>query len=175
MSECIFCSIIRGKKPATKVYEDNDIAVIMDMKPITQGHMLVLPKVHRELLTEMEDESITAMFTTAKRLGNALRKSKLRCRGINYLLADGAEAGQDVFHVHLHIIPRYGATGSGCTCRHPTRRRRRLKIWRNTLAGYARCWESRFRPAALSVRRRPRVCPFSAAGIPFRLSCRDSS
>lgn len=111
MSECIFCSIIRGKKPATKVYEDNDIAVIMDMKPITQGHMLVLPKVHRELLTEMEDESITAMFTTAKRLGNALRKSKLRCRGINYLLADGAEAGQDVFHVHLHIIPRYRGDG----------------------------------------------------------------
>jgi diadenosine tetraphosphate (Ap4A) HIT family hydrolase len=111
MSECIFCSIVRNKTPATRVYENDDVVVIMDRKPITQGHMLVLPKVHRELLTEMDDESITAMFAVAKVVGNALKKSKLRCRGINYLLADGAEAGQEVFHVHLHIIPRYRGDG----------------------------------------------------------------
>ncbi len=111
MSGCIFCSIIRGKTPAAKVYEDDDILVIMDIKPITQGHLLVLPKVHRELLTEMDDDSIAAMFSTAKKMGNALRKSKLRCKGINYLLADGAEAGQDVFHAHLHVIPRYRGDG----------------------------------------------------------------
>jgi histidine triad (HIT) family protein len=111
MPECIFCSIIRGKKPATKVYEDAAVAVIMDIKPITAGHMLVIPKVHRELLTEMDDDSIKAVFSAAKMVGNALKKSKLRCRGINYLLSDGAEAGQEVFHVHLHVIPRYRGDG----------------------------------------------------------------
>ncbi|MDD5340621.1 MAG: HIT family protein [Candidatus ainarchaeum sp.] len=111
MPECIFCSIIRGKKPATKVYEDDEVAVIMDIKPITAGHMLVIPKVHRELLTEMDDDSIKAVFSAAKKVGNALKKSKLRCRGINYLLADGAEAGQEVFHAHLHVIPRYRGDG----------------------------------------------------------------
>jgi histidine triad (HIT) family protein len=111
MSGCVFCDIIRGKKPSTKVYEDKDVVVIMDIKPITQGHMLIISKVHRELLTEMDDDTITAMFTTAKKMGNALRKSKLRCRAINYLLADGAEAGQEVFHAHLHVIPRYRGDG----------------------------------------------------------------
>jgi histidine triad (HIT) family protein len=111
MSGCTFCSIIRGKLPSTKVYEDKDVVVIMDIKPITQGHMLILSKVHRELLTEMDDDTITAMFTTAKMMGNAVKKSKLRCRGINYLLADGAEAGQEVFHAHLHVIPRYRSDG----------------------------------------------------------------
>jgi histidine triad (HIT) family protein len=111
MSECIFCSIIRGKTPATKVYEDKDVLVFMDMKPITPGHMLVVPKVHRELLTEIDDDSITAIFTTAKKVSNAVKKSKLKCKGVNYLLADGAEAGQEVFHAHLHVIPRYRSDG----------------------------------------------------------------
>lgn len=111
MSECIFCSIIRGKTPGTRVYEDDDVVVIMDIKPITRGHMLVLPKVHRELLTEMNDDSIAAVFSIAKKVGNAVRKSKLACKGINYLLADGAEAGQEVFHAHLHVIPRYRSDG----------------------------------------------------------------
>jgi histidine triad (HIT) family protein len=111
MSGCIFCSIIRGKTAGARVYEDDDIVVIMDIKPITAGHMLVLPKVHKELFTEMDDDSIAAMFSVAKKVGNALKKSKLRCKGINYLIADGAEAGQDVFHVHLHVIPRYRSDG----------------------------------------------------------------
>jgi len=111
MSGCVFCSIIRGKMPSTSVYEDDKVVVIMDIKPITPGHMLVISKVHRELLTEMDDDAIADMFTTAKKVGNALKKSKLRCRAINYILADGAEAGQEVFHAHLHVIPRYRGDG----------------------------------------------------------------
>jgi len=97
--------------PCTRIYEDDKVVAFLDIKPITPGHILVVPKKHSELLTELDDDLIAGMFKTAKKIGLALRKSKLRCRGINYILADGAEAGQEIFHAHLHIIPRYRGDG----------------------------------------------------------------
>lgn len=111
MSGCIFCAIIKGESAAVKVYEDEKTLVIMDRKPITNGHLLVIPKKHAEFLTELDDERVGEMFKVAKKMSLALKKSKLRCKGMNYLLADGAEAGQEVFHVHLHLIPRYRGDG----------------------------------------------------------------
>lgn len=108
---CIFCAIINGEAPAVKVFEDEKILVIMDRKPITIGHVLIMPKRHSEYLTEMNDETLGQMFKMAKKVGIALKSSKLGCKGLNYFLADGAEAGQDVFHVHLHVIPRYRKDG----------------------------------------------------------------
>ena len=108
---CIFCAIIKGQAPAAKVYEDEKMLVIMDKKPITEGHLLIIPKRHSEYLTEMNDDTLGEMFKLAKKVGVALKKSKLGCKAINYFLADGAEAGQEVFHVHLHIIPRYRGDG----------------------------------------------------------------
>jgi diadenosine tetraphosphate (Ap4A) HIT family hydrolase len=110
-SGCIFCAIVKGEAQATKVYEDDHILVIMDTKPITKGHMLVMPKRHSEYLTEMNDELVAEMFKVAKKVALTLKQSKLRVKAINYLLADGVEAGQDVFHAHLHIIPRYRGDG----------------------------------------------------------------
>jgi len=111
MSGCIFCAIIKGESPAVKVYEDDKMVVVMDKKPITTGHMLVIPRKHAELLTELNDDAVGEMFKIAKKMAISLKKSKLRAKGVNYFLADGAEAGQDVFHVHLHIIPRYRGDG----------------------------------------------------------------
>jgi histidine triad (HIT) family protein len=111
MSGCIFCAIVKGESPAVKVYEDDKTLVIMDRKPITNGHLLVIPKKHAEFLTELDDERVAEMFKVAKKMSLALKKSKLRCKGMNYLLADGAEAGQEVFHAHLHLIPRYRGDG----------------------------------------------------------------
>ena len=111
MPECIFCRIARGKSPSTKIYENRNMLVFMDTKPITPGHMLIIPKKHVELLTELDDELVGELFMTAKKIAVALKKSKLKCRGVNYILADGSEAGQDVFHVHLHVIPRYRSDG----------------------------------------------------------------
>ncbi len=85
----------------------------MDFKPITKGHVLIIPKEHVELLTELDDHLVGELFIAAKRVGLALKKSKLNCRGINYILADGTEAGQEIFHVHLHIVPRYRGDGFG--------------------------------------------------------------
>jgi histidine triad (HIT) family protein len=111
MSECVFCSIIRGKTQATTVYEDEHVVAVMDIKPINSGHVLVVPKKHAELLTDLEDNIAGELFITAKKIATALKKSKLRCKAVNYFMADGAEAGQDVFHAHLHIIPRYRSDG----------------------------------------------------------------
>ncbi|HSB46454.1 MAG TPA: HIT family protein [Candidatus Bilamarchaeum sp.] len=113
MSECIFCKIVRGTAPAVKVYENEEVLVFMDKQPITRGHMLVIPKTHVELLTEADDQVTSEMFKAAKRMAVALRKSKLGSRAVNYLVADGAEAGQEVFHVHIHVIPRYRGDGFG--------------------------------------------------------------
>ncbi|MFH0737609.1 MAG: HIT family protein [Candidatus Micrarchaeota archaeon] len=113
MPECIFCMIIRGKKAVTKLFENEDIIAFMDNKPITKGHVLLIPRRHSELLTELDDNIAGQMMIAAKKVGMALKKSKLNCRGINYILSDGAEAGQDIFHVHMHIIPRYRGDGFG--------------------------------------------------------------
>jgi histidine triad (HIT) family protein len=108
---CIFCDIIKGRAPAVKIFEDDKILIIMDKQPITEGHLLVMPKRHSDSLTETNDDVLGEMFRSAKKAGIALKASKLRCKGINYFLADGVEAGQDVFHVHLHVIPRYRKDG----------------------------------------------------------------
>jgi histidine triad (HIT) family protein len=113
MPECIFCNIVRGKRPSTKLIETEDIIAFMDNKPITKGHVLLIPKRHTELLTELDDNIAGQMLIVAKRIGKALKKSKLNCRGINFILSDGAEAGQDIFHVHMHVIPRYRGDGFG--------------------------------------------------------------
>ncbi len=113
MPECIFCLIAGGRLPSVKLYEDEDIVAFMDIKPITQGHALVIPKRHVELLTELDDQLAGKMIAAVKKVGNALKRSKLNCRGINYIASDGAEAGQEIFHVHMHVIPRYRGDGFG--------------------------------------------------------------
>jgi len=111
MTECIFCSIIRGQSKATKVYEDENVVAIMDIKPITRGHVLVIPKRHAELLTELDPHLAGEMMIAARLMGKALKNSKFDIKGVNYLMSDGAAAGQEVFHVHLHVIPRYRNDG----------------------------------------------------------------
>jgi len=113
MPECIFCRIVRGSLPSTKLFEDDNMIAFMDFKPITKGHVLIIPKRHAELLTELDDKLAGEMLILAKKIGIALKKSKLNCRGINYIMADGAEAGQEIFHVHMHVLPRYRGDGFG--------------------------------------------------------------
>ncbi|MCI0504140.1 HIT domain-containing protein [Candidatus Micrarchaeota archaeon] len=113
MPECIFCRIARGAQACTKVYEDDSVLAFMDFKPITKGHILIISKKHAELLTELDDNQAADMIVVAKKVGLALKKSKLNCHAINYILSDGAEAGQNIFHAHMHVIPRYRGDGFG--------------------------------------------------------------
>ncbi len=113
MDDCVFCKIIEGAIPATKVYEDGHVLAFMDIQPVNPGHVLVIPKEHDELVTDMDEEHASALFQAGVKIDAALRKSGLKCEGVNMFIADGKAAGQEVFHVHLHVIPRAEGDGFG--------------------------------------------------------------
>lgn len=108
--ECIFCKIVAGELPATKIFEDDRTLAFMDIAPWTRGHALVIPKAHAADLGEIGEDDLAAVAATAKRI--ALRqKERLGAEGVNLLNAFGAAAWQTVFHFHMHVIPRYGGDG----------------------------------------------------------------
>lgn len=113
MDSCIFCEIIRGKADASTVYEDATCVAYMDIRPVNTGHMLIVPKTHAAFLNDLDEETGAQLFRVAMRLDGALRKSGLRCEGVNLFLADGEAAFQEIFHVHLHVIPRFEGDGFG--------------------------------------------------------------
>jgi histidine triad (HIT) family protein len=113
MDDCIFCKISRDEVPSSKIYEDETLMAFMDIRPINPGHTLIVPKAHAGNMGEVSVETAGEMFKLAKRVHSALFNSDLKPEGINFLLSDGAVAGQEVFHVHLHVIPRYQNDGFG--------------------------------------------------------------
>jgi histidine triad (HIT) family protein len=113
VSDCIFCSIIQGLAAASTVYDDDIAMAFMDIQPVNPGHVLVVPKRHAAFLSELDEATTAHLFVIAKRLAAAVRHSSLRCEGINLFLADGEAAFQDVFHTHVHVIPRFHGDGFG--------------------------------------------------------------
>jgi diadenosine tetraphosphate (Ap4A) HIT family hydrolase len=125
MSEdCIFCSIIAGEAPASTVYDSDRILGFMDINPVTRGHLLVIPKAHSADLADVDPTDVAEMLVAAQQLDVLVRESELAPLGVNLFYADGEAAGQEVFHAHLHVIPRYADDGFGLTVRYgapPTR------------------------------------------------------
>jgi len=111
--DCIFCRIIAGAAPASLIYRDALCVAFMDIQPVNPGHLLIVPFTHAAQLADLNAASAERLMTVAQRLGSALRQSSLRCEGVNLLLADGEAAGQEVFHVHLHVVPRFAGDGFG--------------------------------------------------------------
>ena len=111
--ECGFCRIVAGKAEASFVYRDERVVAFMDTTPVTPGHLLVIPIGHAEYLSDLDPADGARVFEVAQRLAAAIRRSGLRCEGVNFFLADGEQAGQEVRHVHLHIIPRFRGDGFG--------------------------------------------------------------
>ena len=107
VTDCVFCAIVAGTAEASIVYADDDLLAFCDLNPVNPGHLLVIPKTHGTGLAELSPAHGARIFTVAQQLAAALRRTQLRCEGINLFLADGAAAGQDVFHVHLHVVPRF--------------------------------------------------------------------
>jgi diadenosine tetraphosphate (Ap4A) HIT family hydrolase len=103
---CTFCGVVEGSQAGSIVYEDELVVAFLDVMPINRGHTLIVPRRHVAFLSEVEPEDGARMFLVAQKVGRALRASTLRCDGVNLILNDGAEAGQRVFHTHLHVIPR---------------------------------------------------------------------
>ena len=110
---CIFCEIIAGRADASAVYEDDGALAFLDLFPINPGHTLVIPKTHAANLAELDGADGERVFAVAHRVACALRECGVRCEGVNLFLADGEVAGQEVFHVHMHVIPRYEGDGFG--------------------------------------------------------------
>ncbi|MGD7045207.1 HIT family protein [Jeotgalibacillus proteolyticus] len=107
MSDCIFCKIIDGEIPSSKVYEDDDVYAFLDISQVTKGHTLVIPKLHKKDIHELSPEIAGKLFSVVPEITNAIKQS-FDIKGINLLNNNGEYAGQSVFHFHLHILPRHG-------------------------------------------------------------------
>lgn len=105
--DCTLCQLIDGRLETSRFYEDQDVVAFMDYQPVTPGHVLVVPRHHEALLDDLDEELGVKVYRLAHRLSRALRRSGLRCEGVNLFLADGEAAFQEVPHVHLHVFPRY--------------------------------------------------------------------
>ena len=104
--DCLFCKIVAGELPATRVDEDERTIAFMDINPATRGHLLVIPKAHARDLLVVAPEDLAACAQAAQRL-SALAIERLGASGVNLLNSCGAAAWQTVFHFHMHVIPRY--------------------------------------------------------------------
>jgi len=108
--DCLFCKIVRGEGPSKKVYEDDNVFVILDINPRNPGHMLVMPKKHYETLFEMPDSEAGEFFKTVKKMAERC-KSGVNADGVSICQSNGRAAGQIVQHMHAHIIPRFNTEG----------------------------------------------------------------
>ena len=106
MSDCIFCDIITGQAPASSVYQDNTTLAFMDISSLNPGQVVVIPRKHCAHLRDMDEATGESLFTATPRVCRAIRNSGIPCDGINLFFADGEAAGQEVFHVHVLVIPR---------------------------------------------------------------------
>ena len=105
-ADCIFCRIVREEAPASVVHEDEDIIAFMDIRPVNPGHTLVVPKRHCAHIWELADEEAGKLFIMARRIAVAAKEA-LGADGIRIVQLNGRSAGQEVFHVHVHVIPYY--------------------------------------------------------------------
>ena len=117
MSDCVFCEIVAGRAPASIVFQDDRCCAFMDIQPVNPGHVLIVPVAHVAFLDDLAEETGSYLFTVAQRLSRALRRSGVRCEGVNLFLANGKAAGQEVFHVYLHVFPRFRNDGFGLRMR----------------------------------------------------------
>ena len=113
MATCLFCRILAGELEASIVWRDELCTAFMDIQPVNPGHVLVVPNAHAADLAQLDEASAAHLMRVAHRLTAALRSSGLKCEGVNLFVADGEAAMQEIFHVHLHVIPRYQGDGFG--------------------------------------------------------------
>lgn len=104
-NDCIFCAIAAGEIPSFKVYEDDAVLAYLDINPFSEGHTLVIPKVHAANLLEAEDATVAMLMARVRKIA-AHQKTALPCDGFNILQNNGESAGQTVNHIHFHIVPR---------------------------------------------------------------------
>lgn len=102
----VFCAILNRQAPASIVYEDAHVMAFLDIFPQNDGHMLVIPKKHHETIYTLSEEETAHLFNVARKVALAVKKT-VEARGITIAQNNEAAAGQDIFHMHVHVIPRY--------------------------------------------------------------------
>ena len=113
MTSCNFCKIVNGDAPSSKVYQDDICLAFMDIQPVNPGHVLVLPKMHFKDLSDLPAHMGAHIFQVAQRIALSLPDAGVKNEGTDLFLAHGEAAGQEIFHVHLHIIPRFAGDEFG--------------------------------------------------------------
>ena len=103
--DCIFCRIVSGQIDCAKVYEDDDCLAFLDINPLAEGHLLLIPKTHAEMIYDLDPEQVARMARLFGRLTKAVQQAT-GAQGVNILQNNGRSSGQAVFHVHVHFIPR---------------------------------------------------------------------
>lgn len=135
---CVFCEIVAGRAPAIRIYEDDEYLAILDIRPFTRGHTLVVPKEHMTDLTDTPAKTLAEMVAIGQRIGLAARASELGADGNNIAINDGRAAFQSVYHVHLHVVPRRNgdklAFAKGMVLRRDPDRENTGRILRDALA-----------------------------------------
>ena len=107
-ANCIFCKIVAGQVPCTKLYEDDDVLAFLDINPVTYGHTLVISKEHYSTFLSTPKAIMNKVMNVAQRIGQ-VQIEQLGAKGVNILINSYEAAGQVVPHFHVHVIPRYTA------------------------------------------------------------------
>ena len=110
---CVFCRIITGEMPASFAYADERVVAFLDINPVNAGHTLVIPRRHVASARDLDPELGGHLWRVGVQIARALPRAGVRLEGVDFFVADGASAGQEVFHVHLHVIPRFVGDGFG--------------------------------------------------------------
>ncbi|HEX4928114.1 MAG TPA: HIT family protein [Burkholderiales bacterium] len=110
MSDCVFCRIVAGQIPSTRVYEDELVVAFMDIGQVNPGHVLVALKAHAENLYALDDVQAAAVQRAAAHVARAIRDA-FAPHGLSVYQANGKAAGQTVFHYHVHLVPRFEGDG----------------------------------------------------------------
>jgi len=131
-SDCIFCKIIAGELPSERVYEDEHVFAFMDLYPLAHGHVLIIPKRHASDAHELSAEEFAAVGRVVPRIARAVAKAT-EAPGYNLHLSNGACAGQVIWHVHLHVIPRAAGDGLGYRWNAGAYRQGEMAAWRRKI------------------------------------------
>ena len=110
MEGCVFCEIVAGKRFASRVCEDEHTLAFMNLRQANPGHVLVIPKTHLETIYAMNDTQTAHLFQTVLRVSRAIRKS-IKPEGLSLFQANGEASYQEIFHVHVHLLPRRNNDG----------------------------------------------------------------
>jgi diadenosine tetraphosphate (Ap4A) HIT family hydrolase len=113
MDSCVFCRILAGELPSSPVLDTGRVVAFLDIHPWNPGHTLVLPRRHVESFTELSPMEVEQLALCGQRIATALKQGFDGCEAVTLLVADGAAAGQDVPHAHVHVVPRRTGDGLG--------------------------------------------------------------